>query len=140
MTKEFLQSLSGLIFLFMFFMHILEDFHLQGILAKMKEKMWWEQNYSDVKYCDDFIIALIMHGYEWAFMIMLPIIIYMIAVGNIHWHFILYGIVINGAIHCYIDHLKCNKYQINLEQDQFFHLIQIFLTWTIWILIYVAKL
>ena len=45
-------------------------------LASMKQKSWWQkqEQYTD-KYKYDYIVALIMHSFSWAFMIMLPIIV-----------------------------------------------------------------
>ena len=33
---------KAFIFIAMALLHILEDFHLQGILANMKQKSWWQ--------------------------------------------------------------------------------------------------
>ena len=119
--KEFLILLS------MIFCHIVDDYYLQGILASMKQKLWWQkqENYSD-KYKYDYIIALIMHAFSWAFMIMVPLII--TGASEIA---ITVSIVINATIHAIIDNLKANKKKINLVQDQISHLLQIFGTWLI---------
>ena len=34
--------------MFMILMHIIEDFHLQGIMANMKQKKWWEDEIKKV--------------------------------------------------------------------------------------------
>ena len=31
------------VFVWMLFMHVLDDFRLQGIMAEMKQKSWWEK-------------------------------------------------------------------------------------------------
>ena len=36
--------------LFMILAHIVDDFYLQGNLAKMKQKVWW-RNYSNISHC-----------------------------------------------------------------------------------------
>jgi hypothetical protein len=61
------------VILLMIFCHIVDDYYLQGILASMKQKKWWQENAPDKPYKYDYIWALIMHSFSWAFMIMLPI-------------------------------------------------------------------
>ena len=116
-----------LILLSMIFCHIVDDYYLQGILASMKQKAWWQKQES---YCDeykhDYIIALIMHAFSWAFVISIPLIIVganQIAIGA--------AIVINTSIHAIVDDLKANKKIINLVDDQITHLFQVFFTWFI---------
>lgn len=123
--------MRAIILLCMVFCHIVDDYYLQGILASMKQKSWWMANAPYDMYKHDYIIALIMHSFSWAFMIMLPIGVYlyanrMLAQNNT---FYLYVFLVNAAIHAIIDHLKANKKVINLVQDQFCHMVQIFLTW-----------
>jgi hypothetical protein len=111
----------------MIFCHILDDYYLQGILASMKQKAWWrkQESYNE-NYKHDYIIALIMHAFSWAFMIMLPFIL----VG-VNQYAIVIPIAINTIIHAFIDDLKANKKKINLVQDQTIHIVQILLTWFI---------
>jgi hypothetical protein len=107
----------------MIFCHIVDDYYLQGILAKMKQKSWWKENAPDDKhYKYDYIWALIMHAFSWAFMIMLPIAFVM----NFEID-ILFGIIftMNAAIHAIVDNEKANKFKINLWVDQLIHLAQI---------------
>ena len=56
----------------MIFMHIVDDYYLQGILASMKQRLWWKQRASEPTYRYDYIWALLMHAFSWTFMIMLP--------------------------------------------------------------------
>ena len=68
--------MNNILLLFtMIFAHIIDDYCLQGILASMKQKAWWknQEQYND-KYKYDYIIALAMHSFSWAFMIMCPIL------------------------------------------------------------------
>lgn len=110
----------------MIFLHIVDDYYLQGILAQMKQKKFWKENAPDEKYKYDYIWALIMHSFSWAFMVMLPLsftssinpLFYTVFIANI-------------AIHAYTDHLKANKFKINLWQDQLIHMLQIVLTFII---------
>ena len=56
----------------MIFCHIVDDFYLQGCLAKFKQKKWWQENYPNELYRNDWIISLLIHAFSWTFMIMLP--------------------------------------------------------------------
>lgn len=115
-----------MIFLTMIFLHIVDDYYLQGILAQMKQKKFWKEQAPDKLYKYDYIWALIMHAFSWAFMIMLPLIF--VSPINPAFYVIF---VVNLAIHAYVDNLKANKHKINLWQDQLIHLAQIILTFII---------
>lgn len=110
------------VILLMIFCHIVDDYYLQGILASMKQKKWWKENAPDKQYKYDYIWALIMHSFSWAFMIMLPIAFVM----NFQID-LLFGIIfgMNVIIHAIIDNEKANKFRINLWVDQLIHLAQI---------------
>ena len=111
--------------LLMIFLHIVDDYYLQGVLANMKQKQWWQDNAPASLYRYDYIIALMMHSMSWAFMIMLPIAIKMsFDVGGLFvgvW-------IVNAIIHGVVDDLKANKHKINLIHDQSVHMAQIVLT------------
>ena len=119
------------ILLSMIFLHIIDDYKLQGILASMKQKAWWEEQkeYKPL-YKYDYIPALIEHSFSWAFMIMLPIAIFL--KFNIGWWTIAY--IINMVIHAVVDTLKANALKINLVIDQSIHIVQIVVTWLIFVL------
>ena len=122
------------ILLIMLFCHIIDDFYLQGILASMKQKMWWrkQEQYKE-KYKYDYIVALIIHSFSWVFMIILPIAIYL--KFNLGWLYLAYPI--NLTIHAIVDDLKANKLKINLIVDQSIHILQIIIIWIIFIVFYV---
>lgn len=111
--------------LLMIFCHIVDDYYLQGWLASAKQKKYWQENAPEKLYKYDYIWALIMHSFSWAFMIMLPIA-YSLSF-NINIAFLI-AFVINVTIHAITDDLKANKRKINLWEDQIIHLIQIGLT------------
>ena len=115
-----------MIFLTMIFLHIVDDYYLQGILAQIKQKKFWKEQAPDELYKYDYIWALIMHAFSWTFMIMLPLIF----VSPISPAFYVI-FVVNLAVHAYVDNLKANKHKINLWQDQLIHLTQIILTFII---------
>lgn len=104
----------------MIFAHIVDDYYLQGILAKMKQKQWWKENAPDKLYEHDYIVALIMHAFSWSFMINLPILF-------VSRNYVLMCIfmVVNTFFHAVIDNAKANQHDINLVLDQMCHLIQI---------------
>ena len=126
----------NLLFLFMMiFFHIWDDFHMQGILADMKQKSWWEkQSEYSLKYSKDYIPALLAHSFSWAFVMMFPVMIGAI-VGVVSVYGYAVCLVANIAIHAYVDNLKANKMEINLIEDQTIHLIQIFCTWAVFFLL-----
>ena len=113
----------------MIFLHIIDDFCLQGILASMKQKAWWrnQEGYKDM-YQHDYIVALMMHSFSWAFMIMLPI--YFAMKFELSWFYII-ALFVNAFIHGIVDDLKANKMKISLFTDQIIHLCQIALTYAI---------
>ena len=112
--------------LWMMFNHVLDDYALQGILAQMKQRTWWEENAPDAMYENDFVAALAAHAFSWTFMIMLPITY--VAELNIGLPFIL-AFCVNMFIHAIVDDMKANKKRINLVTDQAIHIAQIFVTW-----------
>ena len=120
---------SDIILFSMIFLHILDDFCLQGIMASMKQKSWWQKDPigSQAKYENDYIAALFAHSFSWSFMIMLPVMLW----GQWEWPIL----IANMLAHAVIDNAKANKFQINLIQDQTYHLIQIVATWFVFVVL-----
>ena len=110
----------------MLFMHIVDDYYLQGWLASAKQKSWWEQNAPNKLYKYDYLMALFMHSFSWSFMIMLPYHFYILLFGGTFYLILFIG---NLIIHMYVDNMKANLKKINLIQDQLIHIIQIIITW-----------
>ena len=110
------------IFLLMIFLHIVDDYYLQGWLASAKQKKYWQDNAPDALYKYDYIWALIMHSFSWTFMIMLPVILFRTNLDYIKF-IIVY--IFNLGIHVYTDNCKANRKEINLWQDQLIHMSQI---------------
>jgi hypothetical protein len=110
----------------MIFLHIIDDYKLQGILASMKQKKWWQEQkeYKDL-YKNDYLMALVEHSFSWTFMIMLPIAFTMNF--QIDAMFLIL-FAINVFVHAQVDNEKANKFTINLCIDQLIHLCQICLT------------
>lgn len=131
---------KAFIFIAMVLLHILEDFHLQGILANMKQKSWWQSEcvklgitYESSIYRRDHVVSLIIHALENSIFITLPLIIDgLIATFTtnpnnglfIGWAFIIFA---NTVAHAVIDDFKCNSKGINLIVDQILHFIFIIL-------------
>jgi len=108
----------------MIFCHIVDDYYLQGCLAAMKQKEWWEN--TKPLYKHDYIMALFMHSFSWAFSITLLPTLYLILYGG-NWSISLF--IVNVIAHMFIDDLKANQKKINLVTDQSLHLLQIVGTW-----------
>lgn len=124
-----------LILLSMIFLHIVDDYYLQGPLATMKQKSWWEENYPEDLYRYDYIVALLMHGFSWTFLVMFPVMALIIYNGSnpgIVVCFIMI-FVLNWAVHCGVDHMKANLKWINLWIDQIIHIIQVGTTWALFV-------
>ena len=121
--------MNGLfVLLSMVFCHIVDDYYLQGKLALFKQKSWWEEKAPDQLYKHDYIVALMMHSFSWAFMIMLPVAVsqeFQIEAAFVTMF------IINTVVHAIVDHLKANKRKINLVTDQLIHIGQIIVTFLI---------
>lgn len=130
--------MNGILLLIgMLFLHIIDDYYLQGVLASMKQKSWWEKNYPNSLYKNDYIMALVEHAFSWTVMIHMPIIIYSM-VYNVEISSVIFVILffVNWVVHAMTDHVKANLLKINLIQDQLIHIVQIVGTWVIYICIF----
>lgn len=119
------------VFFAMIFCHITDDYYLQGWLASAKQKEWWEKNAPQRLYQYDYIMALIMHGLSWSFLMMLPVAVYYrfdVSTG------FLVLFVSNTLTHCIVDNEKANQKSINLIIDQICHMLQIIVTWLVLVL------
>lgn len=112
----------------MIFCHIVDDYYLQGILASMKQRQWWKENAPNKMYERDYIVALIAHAFSWSFMIAIPLLF----ICKNYW-VICFLIILNTALHAYVDNEKANKHTINLVQDQVCHMAQILGSWWLYI-------
>ena len=122
-------KIALLILILMIFCHIIADYNLQGWLASAKQKEWWEKNAPDKMYKNDYKMALFMHSFAWSFMVMVPVAIYALCMKGffcVHFFWFLWNI----GMHYFIDDQKANKKEINLVEDQLWHLLQIVLTWS----------
>lgn len=124
-----------LLLMTMIFFHIIADFNIQGILAQMKQKSFYDQyRYRVNLYRYDHIVALLMHSFSWTFMIHIPGIMYLILMGKWsmfenEWTVYLIFFTVHMIIHALTDHAKANWYLINLVMDQTIHILQIIIIW-----------
>ena len=112
----------------MLLLHIIDDFHMQGILKDLKQKSWWRKQTHDPKYAWDWLVALTWHAFQWSCLILLPIVIYRIAVDAPDDAVMLAALVLNALVHAAVDHMKANMLRINLVQDQAAHVLQMAVT------------
>ena len=120
----------------MIFCHIVDDYYLQGWLASAKQKEWWSKNTPNSLYKYDYIMALFMHSFSWAFSIMLiPMYCTLTSKYVTNGDFavvsgqIIFTFVFNLIVHMVTDNAKANLGKINLIQDQLIHMMQIVVTW-----------
>ncbi|MBO5389227.1 MAG: DUF3307 domain-containing protein [Lachnospiraceae bacterium] len=118
-----------ILLLTMIFLHIVDDFYLQGKLADYKQKSWWKNNYPDELYKNDYIIALLIHSFSWSFMITVPMIVD--KYNTLSQLVIIITVLINMLVHALVDDLKANELKLSLLQDQLIHLMQIVCTWLV---------
>lgn len=124
-----------LLFPAMLYCHVIDDYVLQGILANLKQKIWWKKNAPQPLYRYDYIIALLAHAFSWSFSIALPALIAAVITSNERlMGTILLSYVLNTGGHALIDHLKCNVFAINLVEDQLLHVVQILISWFFFVL------
>ena len=112
----------------MLFLHIVDDFYLQGLLASLKQKSWWKTNYPEDMYKLDYIAALFIHAASWAFMVQLPIAYLYYFKPPFEFYA---AMAANIAIHAFIDDQKANKRTICLATDQMLHAAQIISTFAL---------
>lgn len=109
------------VLLCMIFLHLIDDYKLQGILASFKQKEWWKQNAPDEKYKYDYIVALLEHAFMNSFMIHIPIYLW-VCKSELA---LTITIIISTFLHAIVDDGKANKKFYNLFQDQFIHILWI---------------
>lgn len=106
--------------------HFFADFHLQGILADMKQEQWWrKQRGYNSKYKYDYFAALAIHSAEWTLWMMIPL--FLLPHTDLGIFFLLAAL--NMVVHSLADNSKANYKDINLIQDQIIHLAQIAFTY-----------
>jgi hypothetical protein len=120
------------LFLLMLLLHFIADYTLQGCLANMKQKSWWieqchKHGFDFAKYKYDYVCSLICHALYWTLITFTPIIFF----SDLSDIDITAVVISNTVIHTIIDHIKANKFKINLIVDELFHMAQIFITYEV---------
>lgn len=123
----------------MIWCHIIDDYCLQGILKDLKQKDWWAKQTDNKMYKNDYKVALLCHAFSWSCSIsIIPLVYTIINKATIaHVDAVLFSLIItlifNVIIHYNVDDMKANAKLINLVVDQSIHLVQIILTFILWI-------
>lgn len=121
-----MNKLYAIVLILMLLAHFFVDFHLQGILADMKQEQWWkEQERYNSKYKYDYLAALAIHSAEWTLWVMIPLFL----LPHIDLGIFLLLAALNMVVHSLTDNSKANYKDINLIQDQIIHLVQIAFTY-----------
>lgn len=126
-----------IMFFIMFWLHLIDDFHLQGFLGDLKQKAWWKKNYPDKLYEHDWEFALFEHSFSWSFTTHIPLLIISLysyyANGYLYalWVYV-WCIIFNTVFHMIIDDSKANKLEISLSTDQMLHIAQIVISLTMY--------
>lgn len=116
--------------LLMLWLHLIDDYYLQGVLAKLKQRVWWQENAPNKLYKHDYKVALLEHSFSWTCSIMLPIIfVYLFRLLDVHFGCIITCFITNMGLHAYVDNAKANEMRISLLTDQAIHIVQILFTW-----------
>ena len=111
-------------------LHLIADFWMQGCLANMKQKDWWEEQFHKLElpkekrelYEKDYQISLVCHALMWSLITFSPLIFF---VDSFYFGIL---IIFNTWLHAMIDNAKANDKVINLFDDQLLHIIQIIFT------------
>ena len=127
-----MNKLYVIVFILMLLAHFFADFHLQGILADMKQEQWWKrQEGYNSKYKYDYLAALVIHSAEWTLWMMIPLFL----LPHLDLGMFLLLAALNIVVHSLTDNSKANYRDINLVQDQVIHLTQIAFTYAALVLV-----
>lgn len=127
-----MNKLYVIVLILMLLAHFFADFHLQGILADMKQEQWWrKQEGYNSKYKYDYLAALVIHSSEWTLWMMIPLFL----LPHLDLGMFLLLAALNIVVHSLTDNSKANYRDINLVQDQVIHLAQIVFTYAALVLV-----
>ena len=127
-----MNKLYVIVLILMLLAHFFADFHLQGILADMKQEQWWKQQDGyNSKYKYNYLAALAIHSAEWTLWVMIPLFL----LPHLDLGMFLLLAALNIVVHSLTDNSKANYKDISLIQDQIIHLAQIAFTYAALILV-----
>jgi hypothetical protein len=114
------------VFVWTLFMHVLDDYGLQGVWHSMKQKTW-VGNEDELKHPPVLgaIPALLCHALSWSFMTMLPLAYYYHF--NVNIFFVLFFFA-NTCWHAIIQNNKPYAKGVSFVTEQAFHIVQILVT------------
>ena len=127
-----------ILFLFMVFLHIFDDYVLQNALARLKQKSTWEEYVKETPmYKNDYKMALFEHALEWTLVVHSPFMVYayihnMDGIEKIA--VLIISVVLHTTVHYITDDMKANAKKINLIQDQLIHFLQVILIFSLFFL------
>ena len=128
-----------LILIEMLFLHCFADYQLHGILESMKQKEWWikqapnQSEFDQSMYKNDYKAALIVHSFEWSFVVLFPMFYLSTKSNTVYSIFACITLLVtNTYFHYIVDDSKANKKTLNLVEDQILHLGQILFSWLLW--------
>ena len=128
-----MNKLYVIVFILMLLAHFFADFHLQGVLADMKQEQWWKrQDGYNSKYKYDYVAALAIHSAEWTLWMMMPPLFLL---PHLDLGMLLLLAALNMVVHSLTDNSKANYRDISLVQDQVIHLAQIAFTYAALVLV-----
>ena len=127
-----MNKLYVIVLILMLLAHFFADFHLQGILADMKQEQWWrKQEGYNSKYKYDYLAALVIHSAEWTLWTMIPLFL----LPHLDLGMFLLLATLNMVVHSLTDNSKANYKDISLVQDQVINLAQIAFTYAALVLV-----
>lgn len=118
-----------------FLLHFIAEYTLQGRLANLKQKRWWEEQIrlSKVKlpdvnlYRHDYKVGLACHAFYWSLVVCLPLLLN----GGPAYAFMAF---FQGVVHYYVDYRKANDLTLSLLGDQLYHVVvQIVTIWAVYV-------
>lgn len=118
--------------------HTWADYVLQhACLHELKCKSWWQEHANQQRYRNDYKVALLMHCIQWTGAVLAPIAAIIIFCYDINTPMIgllfLAAFVSNTIGHYYLDDAKANRYMTNLIEDQVWHMVQVVITWGVFL-------
>lgn len=129
----------------MLFIDKFSDFHILelGNLGSLRRLDYWEEAMEDLDeeekkfFAADFIRALSMKSFEWAFCIHIPIVFIILKFNiPIDWWVLAFSVAINSILHLIADNKLVNTFKINLVSYTTTTTIQTVITGILWLLLF----
>lgn len=122
--------MKALILFTMIFLHIVGEFYLQGMLAKMKKKRWWYRHEPEDGGRYNHIAALIIHGYSWSFIVHLPFTGLIVLCDMFDCMAVLsLSLLSHAVLHALLANDRINHDFLDFADEQACHVAQVFIVW-----------